>query len=401
MRTALALAGAALIAAAPATAQPIVVADSGDSAWVMAAALIGLFAVLPGLILVHGRGRAGETGLAVGASTALATLVFTVIGYSLAFAPGSSLLGGGANLVLGNLDDLLDGATVPESVFVLFQLILVLFATAILVAGVAEQARFGWLMPFAALWLLLVLVPVMRWIWAGWLADIGALDHAGGIALQTSAGVAALAVALLLRGRGVPDTALDPRLHIAGCAMVAVGWLALIGGSALGAGDAAATALVNALAAMAAAVLAALAIDRLRTGGVSVYSVGSAMIAGLAGISAGAPFVGLLGAIMLGGVAALVAAAASGLIGRMPGLAASAFAIHGAPAMAGAVLFPLAMPAAVGGTDFIEGTTLLTQLAAQGVAVVAVALWSAVATVIAALMISVVVPMKAPVGREG
>jgi ammonium transporter, Amt family len=388
------LAGAAM--ASPALAQPVVVADSGDTAWVLTTSLLALFAILPGLALFHGRGRAGPTGFAMFAATAATTILFAVIGYSLIFATGSSLLGGASNLFFANLADLLDGATVSETTFALFQLTLALFAVAILVASVAERARMGWLLPFAALWLLLVYVPVARWVWSGWLTDLGALDYAGGIVVHTTAGVAALVIGLLLRTRATHEVQHDSRLAISGASLIAIGWLATIGGSALGAGDDAAIAMLNALLALAASVLTGMIVERVRVGSVSVYATANNALAGIAAISAGATFVGVGGALLLGVVGALASALATALVIRLKiGSAASAFALHGLPALSGALAFPLMLFPALGGTGFVEGSSLATVLAAQGVVVVAVALWTAVATVIAALAVSVVVPMKA------
>ena len=140
-----------------------------------------------------------------------------------------------------------------------------------------------------------------------------------------------------------------------------------------------------------------MAIEGLRARRVSVYATANNALAGLAAISAGATLVGPGGAMIIGAIAALVSWAASVAIERLRiGSAAAAFTLHGAPAAAGAVAFPLLMTAALGGADFAEGSSMATLLAAQGVAVLAIALWSAVLTVICALMISVVVPMKAP-----
>lgn len=390
------LAVGVLCIAAPAFAQPEIVADSGDSAFVIAMSLFGLLAVLPGLTLFYGRDRAGTTGFAVLAGSALAALLFAAIGYSLIFGSGNALLGGAGNALLANLDDVAGGTTIAESVFVLFQLALALFAAAILTASVADHARPGWLLPFSGLWALLVYVPAARWVWSGWLGDqVGTLDYAGGIAVQTAAGVSALVVALLLRARGVREAQTDSRIAIAGSALAAIGWLGLIGGSALGAGDDAARAIVNAVLAISSAVLVGMAVDRLRTGRASVYSSANATLAGLAAISAGASAVGILGAVVLGALAALVSAAAGSFIERLKlGQSATAFAVHGAPAMAGAILYPLFMFSGLGGADFPEGSSMATLLAAQTIAVLAVALWAMVITVVAALMVSMLVPMK-------
>ena len=389
-----------LAVGAPLAAQPIVVADSGDSAWVLAASLFAMLALLPGLALFYGRGRTGPTGFALFASIAIATLLFVGVGYSLIFSEGSALIGGLGSAFLRDIGDVLAGSTIPESAFVLFELVLALFAIAILAASTAERARLGWLLPFSALWLILVYVPAARWVWSGWLGDLGAIDYAGGIVIQLTAGIAALVIGLLLRADHARDVQHDSRIAVAGAALVWIGWLGVIGGSAFGGGDDAATAVLNAQIAASASVLIGMAIEGLRTRRVSVYATANNALAGLAAISAGATLVGPGGAMVIGAIAAVVAWGASVAIERLRiGSAAAAFTVHGAPAAVGAVVFPVFMTAALGGADFAEGSSMATLLAAQAVAVLTVALWSAVLTVICALMVSVVIPMKAPPER--
>lgn len=395
MRGTIAMAGMmAMLAATPVAAQPIVVADSGDTAWVLVCALLGLLA-LGGFALFHGRGRGETTGLALAAGAAITTIIFAVFGYSLVFGEGSLILGGASNLMLGSLSDVIDGATISESVFVLFELALALFAMGALVSAVAPMARYGWLVPFAGLWVTIVYVPVARWVWAGWLADLGTLDYAGGIAVQLSAGVSALVVALLLRGSVEDEKSGDLAFGMTGAVLIAAGWLALIGGNALGGSADAANALVNALLCASASILTGMMIGGLKHRGYTPELLAVYGLAGLAAISAGASLMGVAGAIVLGIVAAIIATGAIAFTGAFGlGSGGKAFVIHGAPALAGALALPVFMLPAFGGTGLAEGSTLGTLLAAQGIAVLAVALWSAVATVIAALMVSFVVPMK-------
>ena len=402
MKTALlpALALPLLALATPALAQPVLIADSGDSAWVLGAALLVALAALPGLALVQSRHDDGRAAGAMLAGSALAALVFVAIGYTLSFGEGSAVLGDAGNAFLLNLLAIREGTSVSEGVFALFELTVALFAVGLLTASVASRARPGWLLPFAGLWTLMVYVPVARWIWSGWLSDLGASDYAGGIVVSTTAGVAALVVALLLRRRDHVEAGHDARLRLAGIGLVSVGWLALLGGKVYGAGDDAAAAIVNGLVAASAALLVGMAIDHWRATGTPAVGT-NALLAGLAAVSAGADAVGVPGAMLLGVVGAVAAAAASGLARRLDlGSAASAFSTVGAPAMAGAVLFPLFVPVPLGGVGFAEGNGLVTALAAQSVAVLAVALWTVVATAIAALSISMIVPMRETGGPQ-
>ena len=389
------VAAAMLGAAAPALAQPVLIADSGDSAWTLAAALLVMLAALPGIALFYGRGRTGPTGLALIASSALASLLFVAIGFSLAFGDGSAILGNAANAMLANLLPIRDGTGISEGVFALFELTVALFAVGIFVGSVAEKSRPGWLLPFSGLWLLIVYVPVARWVWTGWLADNGVADFAGGIVVQTTAGVAALVVAFLLRAKGGTDVQHDSRIALAGAALMWVGWLGVIGGKIYGAGDDAGSAMLNAQVAASAAVIVGMALERWRTGTVSVFGVTNAALAGLAAVSTGADVVGVGGAMALGLAGAIAAWGAAAFVARMKlGSAASAFTIHGAPGMVGAVAFPVFILTTLGGPGFADGNGLVNSLVAQFIAVVAVALWAAVASAIAALIVSMVVPMR-------
>ncbi len=383
--------GLLVLAASPAFAQPVIVADSGDSAWVLAASLVILAAGLPGLWLTYG--TATRTNAVLPVAVALGTLVFVAIGYSLAFGEGSPVLGGSGNAFLANLADLRDGTTISDAVFVVFQLAIALFALTIVTASLAPAARPGWLIPFSGLWLLIVYVPVARWAGSGWLTDLGAIDVAGGLTVQASAGTAALVGSLLL-GRKRTTAPSPPVTSAIGPMLIAAGWLAVLGGSALGAGDDAATALLNGLTAAASGSLVALLV-RIRRD--DAFETGHALVgalAGLAATSACAGLVGIGGAVALGAIGAIAALASAALLGRT-GSPMSAFPLHGAGGIAGAVAYPFFVLPALGGPGFAEGGSLVTQLAAQGVATLAVLLWTIVATVIAALSVSALVPMRA------
>ena len=381
------------VAASPALAQPVIVADSGDSAWTLAAAVLVLIAALPALALLGGRDRAAP-GTAVLLSSAIAALAFGIIGYSLAFGEGSNVLGGVGNAFLSGLADLRDGTTIPESVYVLYETAVAMFALAIVGSAVADRARLAWFVPFAVLWALLVYVPVARWMWGGgWLAGIGALDFAGGIVVQTAAGTAALVIGLLLRGSVTAHR--DDALLAPATGLLMLGWLGVVGGAALAGGDDAASAMIDALLGGSAGLLTGMAIGKtMRDGTVGV-------IAALAAVSTSAGFVGPMGAIIIAVVAALAASfAAPALMRYRLGAAGDAFAASGLGGIIGAVLFPVFVLPALGGPGLEAGASIATQLAAQAIAVLAIILWTAVATVIAALTVSMVVPMRSVAGTD-
>lgn len=376
----------------------VAVADSGDTAWMLLCAVLVLFAGLPGLLLRHG-GQAGArnvlTVMAQGLGiVAGVSLVWAAAGYSLAFAPGSGWLGGAANLMLGNLAALREGLTVPESAFVLFQMVLALFAAGLLAGAVAQRARLGWFLFFAPLWALMVYAPVAHWVWGGgWLAEWGTLDYAGGLVIHVTAGFSALALALVAGARTEPTGPHSPALSLAGGALIWVGWAGIVGGWALGATDDAAVAILNShFAACAGALMWAL-LDRLLLRRVSATSVVAGALAGLVAASASAALIGAGGAMMVGVIGTIVCRLGARLVRRWIDDPGHVFAIHGLGGVTGLALLPFLTLPLMGGVG-IEGAGLPTLLTGQAIGIVAVALWALVGSAIAALIVAMVVPLR-------
>lgn len=379
-----------------AQAQDSIVADSGDSGWVLAGALIAIAAGVPGLMMAHSRSVSPRHALVTLIALAGSVLMFCAVGYSLAFGAGSAAIGDFGNAFLGGLADLRDDATVAESSFVVVQLAAALIAVTILLSSLGERARFGWLAAFAPLWLLMVVVPVSHWLWGGgWLAGMGALDAGGGIVVQLTAAVTALAVSFLLGGSpksALADTGSRPLL---GAGLTLVGLMALGGALTLSGGDRAASAALATIVAAATALLIGLGVERWRRGSISLDGAAVALIAGIAAVSCGNAYVGVGGAMLLGLIGALGAFAASWFVVKFDrGGAARAFVAHGGAALLGALAFPIAVMPQLGGPGFADDTNLVNQLVAQLIAVGAVALWTIIISVIAALMVSMVLPMR-------
>lgn len=391
---------AAMLVPQQAAAQ-VAAADSGDTGWMIFCALLVLIAALPGLALRHAglinvRNSLSVTvqGLAVAAAV---SLLWAVAGYSLAFAPdGYGWLGGGGNVMLANLGALRDSLTVPESAFVLFQMSLAIFAACLLVGALAERARFGWIVAFAPLWLLLVYAPVTHWVWGGgWLAELGVLDFAGGVVIHISAGFSALALALLMgRRREASEPGHAPLLTLAGGGLIWVGWFGIVGGWALGASDDAASAILNChFAACAAALMRAL-LDRLLSGRVSATGLFSGALSGLVAISASAGLVGVGGAIVIGVIAAVVCRLGAAMLDGRIDDPAGVFAIHGLGGLTGMLLLPVFTLSLFGGVGFDPGMGFDHVLLSQGIGMAVVAFWSMLGTAIAALIVMVVIPMR-------
>ncbi len=396
---------ATLPTAAVAQVPAVPVPDSGDTSWILASAALVLLMTLPGLGLFYGGLVRAKNVLSVllqiGAVAGIASLLWIVAGYSLAFGDvGNGWLGSGA-LMLGGLGAIRDGLTIPESSFAMFQLTFAAITPALMIGAWVDRARFSWVVTFCAVWGLLVYAPVAHWVWGGgWLAQLGALDFAGGIVVHTTAGVSALVIALLLGKRqGFPGPALLPHapgLTMLGAMLLWVGWFGFNGGSALTASDGAAAAIINTHAAASTAALVWLAIERITFGKPTTVGFATGAIAGLATITPAAGFVSPGAAIAIGALAAVVCYWAIQLVKNRLKIDDSldVFAVHGVGGMLGSLLLALFMTPALGGVGYAEGMAMGSMLGVQALGVAVVAVWSAVATAITALAISLFLPMR-------
>ena len=381
-------------------------ADSGDTAWILASSALVLLMTLPGLGLFYGGLVRAKNVLSVllqiGAVAGVASLLWIVVGYTLAFGDVTNgWLGDGRAWMLMNLGDLREGLTIPESSFAMFQLTFAAITPALMIGAWVDRARFSWVVVFCAIWGLLVYAPVAHWIWGGgWLAEAGALDFAGGMVVHTTAGVSALVIALLLGKRqGFPGAALLPHapgLTMLGAMFLWVGWFGFNGGSALAAGDGAADAIINTHAAAATAALVWLAIERFTFGKPTTVGFATGAIAGLATITPGAGFVSAGAAIVIGAVAAVVCYAAIQLIKNRLRIDDSldVFAVHGVGGMLGSLLLALFILPDLGGTGHPGDVGGAAFFGAQALGVAVTALWSAIATAVVALAVSLFLPMR-------
>ncbi|MBT2185927.1 ammonium transporter [Sphingobium sp. H33] len=398
---------------APAFAQDAMT-DSGDTAWILTASALVLMMTLPGLALFYAGLVRARNVLSVFmhcfAIASIASILWAICGYSLAFGPGSPFLGGLAHVGLANLAQVRDGTAISEPTFALFQMTFAIITPALIVGAFVERVRFGWLVPFMLLWSLFVYVPAARWVWGGgWLAHLGTLDYAGGIVVHTTAGVSALILALLIGKRqGFGHTLIlphSPALTLIGAGMLWVGWFGFNGGSALSASTDAALAILNTHLSAATASLCWIGLERIKLGKPTTIGLATGAVAGLATITPAAGQVGAMGAIVLGLIAGLVCFYAVQLIRNRIGIDDSldVFAVHGVGGIIGSILLaPLAMTS-FGGVGYAEANGMITQLIAQIVGVGAVALWSAIWTVVLALVVSLFLPMRvnADAEREG
>jgi len=402
-------AGFCVFGATPALAQvpALPPSDTGDTGWIIAASALVLLMTLPGLALFYGGLVRAKNLLSVllqcASIAAIASLVWITLGYTLAFGQVSNgWIGSGNALMLSDLGSVRPGTAIPESSFALFQMTFAVIAPALMVGAWVERARFLWVLGFAGLWVLIVYAPVAHWIWGGgWLAtQFGTLDFAGGIVVHTTAGVSSLVVVLLLGARkGFPEKPMlphAPTLTMIGGALLWVGWFGFNGGSALGANDNAASAILSTHVAASAAALTWMLAERIAIGKPTSVGWATGAIAGLACITPAAVFVSPGAAMLFGALSALVCYGAIQQIKHRWKIDDSldVFAVHGVGGILGTLLLGVFLSKELGGTGYFGDATMASQLGAQAIGIGVVMVWSAVGSAIIALMVSVVFPMR-------
>ncbi|MBW7567735.1 ammonium transporter [Chromobacterium subtsugae] len=346
-----------------------------------------LFMTIPGLALFYGGMVRKKNVLATlmqsFAITALVTVLWAVIGYSLAFTVGTPYLGDLSRFMLDGMVYMKDAGklavhplagTIPESVFMTFQMTFAIITPALITGAFAERMKFSAMLVFMALWSLLVYVPVAHWVWApgGWMGDKGVLDFAGGTVVHINAGVAGLVTALVLGKRvGFGKEAMPPHnliLTLVGASMLWVGWFGFNAGSAGAADGRAGMAMVTTQVATAMAALAWMFAEWATKKKPSVLGIASGAVAGLVAITPAAGFVDVKGALIIGLAAGVVCFwGATGLkhaLGYDDSL--DAFGVHGVGGILGALLTGVFAVKDIGGAD----GSLATQALGVGVTIV-------------------------------
>jgi len=382
------------------------VANSGDTAWILTSTALVLLMTLPGLALFYGGLVRSKNFLSVliqcMAVAGICSVLWVVVGYTIAFGQVSNgYLGNGINWMFGNLGNVREGTTIPESSFAMFQMTFAVITPALMIGAWVDRARFGWVIAFCALWLLVVYAPVTHWVWGGgWLSEMGVLDFAGGIVVHTTAGVSALVVAIMLgRRSGWPKTLMlphSPALTVAGAGLLWVGWFGFNGGSALTATDDASAAIINTHIAASTAALMWILIEKFKVGKPTAVGVATGAIAGLATITPAAGYVGPGASILIGASAGLVCFFAVGLVknGFKIDDSLDVFAVHGVGGILGSLMLALFVSEGLGGIGYAGDMAFGSQFVAQMIGVGAVAIWSAVATAILGFGISFILPMR-------
>lgn len=292
--------------------------DKSDSAWILTATALVLFMTLPGLALFYGGLVRNKNVLSVlmqcFAIACAVSLVWLVVGYSLAFSDGGAAnawIGGFSNVFFDGIGrDTLEGS-LPKSLHGLFQMTFAIITPALIVGAFTERMRFGAMLAFSVLWVLGVYVPICHWVWGGgWLAELGLYDFAGGTVVHITAGVAALVAAVVLgRRQDWPGQAMKPHnmtMTVMGAGMLWVGWFGFNGGSALAADGNASMAMLVTHISAAAGSLAWVTLESIKFGKPSALGIATGMVAGLGTITPASGFVGPGGALLIGLAAGVI-----------------------------------------------------------------------------------------------
>lgn len=358
--------------------------NSGDTAWILTATALVLFMSLPGLALFYGGLVRAKNYLSVlmkvYAIAALASIVWVIAGYSIAFGAGNGWWGGLENLFLKSLGRDAVSGTIPESTFLAFQMTFAVITPGLIVGAFVERVKFLPVLIFTAAWLIIVYAPVTHWIWGGgWLADKGVIDFAGGLVVHATAGVSALVYVVMLgKRKGFPhelSVPHRPAIVMIGASMLWVGWFGFNGGSALAADGAAGMALLVTHISAAVGTLVWVAIEAITNKKPTLVGAATGTIAGLATVTPAAGVIGPGGALLIGLAGGLICYFAVNLIRVKLKIDDSldVFAVHGVGGILGILLLPLLSAKALGGTG--EGD-FMVQLTGTG----AVVLWSVVAS---------------------
>ena len=425
MKTLLRRAGLALpfvLCALPAFAEDAAKLDSGDTAWMLSSTALVLLMTVPGLALFYAGMVRKKNVLATMMQsfiiTCLVTIVWMVAGYSIAFTNGNAYFGDFSRFLLNGIADKwdqpfilgagTDGAvtnTIPETVYMMFQMTFAIITPALIAGAFADRMKFSALCAFIVLWSLFVYAPIAHWVWAptGWLNLLGAADFAGGTVVHINAGVAGLVCALVLGKRlGYGTDNMSPHnlaFAVIGASLLWVGWFGFNAGSAVAAGGRAGMAMAVTQIATAAAALAWTFAEWIAKGKPSVLGAISGAVAGLVAITPASGFVLPGGALIIGIAAGVVCFWSATWLKHLLGYDDSldAFGVHGIGGMIGALRTGLlAYGPLTADKDHPLGVTIggLAQLKIQAIAVAATFTYTAIASLIILLIVSVVFGLR-------
>jgi ammonium transporter, Amt family len=384
--------------------------DTGDTAWMLTSTALVLMMTIPGLALFYGgmvrKKNVLTTVMQCFATTCIVTVAWMVIGYSWAFTDGGgmqSYLGGMSQFMLKGMT--LDSTnslagTIPESVFMTFQMTFAIITPALIVGAFADRMKFSALVLFMTLWLLIVYAPIAHWVWGGgFLGGAGVLDFAGGTVVHINAGIAGLACAIYLGKRsGYGSENMAPHnlvYSVAGASLLWVGWFGFNAGSAVASGGRAGMAMAVTQIATATAALAWMFAEWVVHKKPSVLGIISGAVAGLVAITPASGFVGPIGALWIGAAAGVGCFFASTVVKRALGYDDSldVFGVHCIGGIIGAMLTGVFAVEAIGGAKgVLEGNIGQIWTQAEGVLVTLV--WSGLATFVILIVVNILTGVR-------
>ena len=382
--------------------------DSGDTAWMLTATALVLLMTIPGLALFYGgmvrKKNVLSVLMQVFAVCCVASVVWVVVGYSIAFGGDGPYIGGFSQLFLAGIAPDSMSGSIPESVFAMFQMTFAIITPALIVGAFVDRMKFSAMLLFTVIWLIVVYAPICHWVWGsgGWIGGLGALDFAGGTVVHINSGVAALVAAIVVGKRlnyGRENMAPhNLTLSVIGASLLWVGWFGFNAGSALTAGTGAGFAMLVTQLATAVAALAWTFAEWAQRGKPSVLGIVSGAIAGLVAITPASGFVGVLGAIVIGLAAGLVCYWASTSLKHKLGYDDSldVFGIHGVGGIVGALLTGVfATRFVTGGEDavgWIDGN--FAQILPQIYGIAATIVWTGVLTFVILVLVRAVTGLR-------
>ena len=399
--------------------------NSGDTAWMLTSMALVLMMTVPGLALFYGgmvrKKNVGDTVMTSFAITCLVTIIYAALTYTLAFTPGSAYIGGLSRAFLqGILSDIATGAgnpnplaaTIPETVYMCFQMTFAIITPALIAGAFAERMKFSAMLWFIGLWAILVYAPVAHWVWSsdGMLSSandgalVKVLDFAGGTVVHINAGVAGLMCAICLGKRKETGPGHNMVLTLIGASLLWVGWFGFNAGSAVTAGLQAGMAMTVTQIATAVAAFTWMLVEWACRGKPTVIGISSGAVAGLVAITPASGFVGPIGSMVIGIAAGVLCYWGVTGLKRMLGVddALDCFGVHAVGGIVGALLTGVFAISEYGGTaGLIEGNPgqVLNQL--EGIVIVFV--YDAVVSLILLKIIDAVIGLRVSndVEREG
>ncbi len=382
--------------------------NGADTAWIMTSTALVLFMALPGLALFYGGLVRTKNILSIliqcFAIAGIISILWFVVGYSIAFSGDNPYFGDFSNVLLAQVSINTVKGSIPESLFVMFQMTFAIITPALIIGGYAERMKFSAVLLFSSIWLLLVYAPITHWVWGGgWLGNV--LDYAGGTVVHITAGIAALVAAIVLGPRkGFLKKPMPPHnmtMTITGAAMLWVGWFGFNGGSALAAGGDAAMAILVTHISAATGAITWMFYEWIKFGKPTALGTVTGMVAGLGTITPASGFVGPAGALVIGFIAGIVCFNAVIIIKQKFKIDDSldVFPVHGVGGIIGTLMVgffaskELGIFSGQGGWER-EAIVISDQLQIQFIGVVATVVYTAIATYLILKLVGVITGLR-------